>query len=624
MTDGGGNTTQEVKSYAEVIELVEQKRPNEDIVRVYPLDFIIMLRNMGAKILPTFANSIGFNTDGLITAEEFKACLEAMEGLCRFIYLNPQFWTDDRINAEHWRFEGIRVLPGKTNIYRNGKIMGPYRLHILDIDSYKAYEKLKELLESDLFLNTYVTESYKMRDGETFGYHVYWLEEWDDIDDCVSISPDDCKPGAEFEIFTGLKSTQIAGHHREHTSFYYHNVGCKELKNLQFMIRNGLYNKILGLLEGLLQNPEDIAKRRKSQKKNHDPFYGGRDNSDKNYDGDFLNVESHTLTNTQMKTAAMWALPFYGAELDDSIRHYFHFTTAFIATLVRQNITGKSINTVTDLLCELKLSPKYGKGTWHSWCESCILMRKSGGATLGIPTLIKQIQKNPDYADHESASRHVAELLELLNTNKTTDFNFKKDRTSQTKYEIIRQKEHEHDLKLAEERLTEADVDFAFRCAAIESPYDVTSIHQLLYGCLSAFTKTPISHILSSLVPGAGKNHMIRVAIGFIPERYVVLYNRLSDRALFHMSGEMVMRRYDDTGKEIIEPIEGYLTTLNNRLRDLRRKAKRSKTSQDISEIDSIGDEIKGVLEDTQKLIRLDNLIQVFLDTPPEGLWMPA
>ena len=384
---------------------------------------------MGAKILPTKANALAFNTEGLITEEEFKACPEAMGGPTRFIYLNPQFWTDERIKAEHWRFEGIRVLPGKTYIYRNGKISGPYRLYILDIDSYKAYEKLKELLESDLFINTYVTESYKMRDGETFGYHVYWLEDWDDNDDdCVSINPDDCKAGAEFEIFTGLKYTQIAGHHREHTSFYYHNVGCKNLKDLQFMIRNGLYNKILGLLEGLLLNPEDIAKRRKSQKKYHDPFYGGKDNSDKNYDGNFLNAESHTLTNTQIRTAASWALPFYGAELDDSIKHYFHFTTAFVATLVRQNITGKSINYVTEMLCELKPSPKYGKGTWHSWCESCILTWKNGGAIQGIPSLIKQIQKSPDFADQESANKHVTELLELLNANKTSKFNFKKTR----------------------------------------------------------------------------------------------------------------------------------------------------------------------------------------------------
>ena len=307
----GDGPAQEIKSYAETLELVEQKGPNGEVVRVYPLDFILRLRNMGAKILPTRANALHFNTDGLITEEEFKACPEAMGGPTRFIYLNPQFWTDERIKAEHWRFEGIRVLPGKTYIYRNGKISGPYRLYILDIDSYKAYEKLKELLESDLFLNTYVTESYKMRNGETFGYHVYWLEDWDDNDDdCVSIRPDDCKAGAEFEIFTGLKYTQIAGHHREHTSFYYHNVGCKNLKDLQFVIHNGLYNKILDLLKGLLLNPEDIVKRRKSQKKHHDPFYAGKDDSDKNYDENFLNTDTHTLTVSQIRFAAFLGYRF--------------------------------------------------------------------------------------------------------------------------------------------------------------------------------------------------------------------------------------------------------------------------------------------------------------------------
>jgi hypothetical protein len=121
MVDG---SEQEVKSHPEIIELVNQRKPNGETARVYPYDFILSIRNIGAKLLPTKGNAIGFNTDGLISDEEFRACPEAFGGVARYLYLNQNFWTDERIKKEHWRFEGIRVLPGKTYTYLNGKIAG--------------------------------------------------------------------------------------------------------------------------------------------------------------------------------------------------------------------------------------------------------------------------------------------------------------------------------------------------------------------------------------------------------------------------------------------------------------------------------------------------------------------
>ena len=213
--------------------------------------------------------------------------------------MNPEVWTEEKLKKEHWRFEGVRVVPGKTYIYNNGKKFGPYRLYILDTDSFKAYEKIKDLLENDFCLNTYVTESYKITDdGIPFGFHIYWLEDWKEDDDCVNIEPNDCIAGGEFEIMIGTKATQIAGHHREHTDFYYHNVGYRDLKEIKFMIRNGLYNQLMDKLHGLLLNPNEIEKRRKIQKRDKDIFHRGREKRNNNYgdDSEARNVEIHSLT----------------------------------------------------------------------------------------------------------------------------------------------------------------------------------------------------------------------------------------------------------------------------------------------------------------------------------------
>jgi hypothetical protein len=67
MVDSGTTTPQqgEAKSYAGTIELVEVKNQKGQTVRVYSIDFILMLRNLGAKILPTKGNALAFNTEGL-------------------------------------------------------------------------------------------------------------------------------------------------------------------------------------------------------------------------------------------------------------------------------------------------------------------------------------------------------------------------------------------------------------------------------------------------------------------------------------------------------------------------------------------------------------------------------
>ena len=618
MVDG---TTQETKSYAEIIELVEQKNPKGQIIRVYPYDHLLSLRDIGLKIAPIMANAYAFNIKDLISKDDFESCPLAEGGPLKFLYLNPQFWTEERLKEEHWRFEGVRVLPGKTYIYQNGKITGPYRLYILDVDSFRAYEKLKELLETDFFLNTYVTESHKTKDGITFGYHVYWLEDWNEDEDCVNILPEDCKAGGEFEIFTGVKYTQIAGHHREHASFYYHNVGCTKLKGLQLMHRNGLYDKLLSLLKGLLSSPDEIAKKRKAQKKYKDPFYRGRIESDER-DSDFLNADTHTLNGTQIGAAIKWALPFYGAETNDSVKHYYHFSTSFIATLVRLNITGKSIKKIMDTLYDVNPDSKYSKEKWHSWCDSSLLLWKEGGAVYGIPSLIKQVEKNAEFGDQEAASKHVSELLDILNLNKE---NSSENKSSfkvgdATNYEKLRELENAHYKKLSEETITEKQRAFAFNCMFREAPHDTTAILQLIHGCFSAFSNLSISHVLSSLFPGAGKNYLIRLIISYIPENCVVAYHRLSDKALFHIRGQLVFVIHDvESGREIVEPIEGHLNELQKEHRKLQRKNKKSQDESRRQE--ELEDEIKAILSASQNLIDLSYKIQIFLDTPSRTLF---
>ena len=74
------------------------------------------------------------------------------------------------------------------------KRWGPFRLYQLDIDSVGAYNLIKQYLETYLLKYTFVIKSRK-----DYGYHVYWLEDWNDNqDDCITIQGDDCKIDYEF------------------------------------------------------------------------------------------------------------------------------------------------------------------------------------------------------------------------------------------------------------------------------------------------------------------------------------------------------------------------------------------------------------------------------------------
>lgn len=256
----------------EQIEPVEQTAPDGKKVMAYPAYYLILLWLTGMKIVPTYKNSRAFNYDGLCAEEELAQCPGPLKNAMRVIYLNLNFWTIERITKEAWRFEGIRCIPGKTYIRdkQGNKIGNPRRLFILDIDSEDAYRHYKNLLEKEWIPYTYVSKTY-----DEFGYHVYWLEDWADDNDIVTIDYKDCKNLDYFrvEFMVGLAYAQVAGKHRDHldSTFFYHNVGCKIIGRIELAYRPGQYNQLLEISNNVLEL-DQIKERRKLQKKNKDPF----------------------------------------------------------------------------------------------------------------------------------------------------------------------------------------------------------------------------------------------------------------------------------------------------------------------------------------------------------------
>jgi hypothetical protein len=173
-----------------------------------------------------------------------------------------------------------------------------------------------------------------------------------------------------------------------------------------------------------------------------------------------------------------------------------------------------------------------------------------------------------------------------------------------------------------EQRVTSEDIEFVFDTMKKEAPFDEASLRQLFYGCSSAFTKTPLHHNVNSRKTGAGKTYDLMLVVGYYPDRFVLRFIGMSDKALMHEQGIGVIVD-DETGNTIpIDPVinekQMQINELEYRLEDPKLKAAGATYKKQIKELEN---EIKELSANSEKLIDLNNRIIILLDTPQEGLY---
>jgi len=140
---------------------------------------------------------------------------------------------------------------------------------------------------------------------------------------------------------------------------------------------------------------------------------------------------------------------------------------------------------------------------------------------------------------------------------------------------------------------------------------------------LSAYSKNPIN-LLINAPSGVGKNYVMTKVISVFPKADILLLAGMTEKALFHKPGTLVIKN-EITGE--YESIETRLTDIEEQIREKKREEYSFKTSddkvkrQDIRNfIQILEEKKKELLKDSKKLIDLSNKIIIFLDTPPERL----
>jgi DNA polymerase elongation subunit (family B) len=194
------------------------------------------------------------------------------------------------------------------------------------------------------------------------------------------------------------------------------------------------------------------------------------------------------------------------------------------------------------------------------------------------------------------------------------------------------QLELEEDIKLAAEKVTSEDIKFLFSCMKKEAPFDESSIKQLFYGMMTTFTRQPMPHMITSLTAGSGKNYLLELVSKYFPQKYVSPVTRISDKAIFHRNGILVIPSIDpSTGEEITTPlneiIAGFVAdkkALEERLEEEKAKGKGEKKDKElirnlIKKIAALNLEINTFRGQAEKLIDVNKQIILCLDTPPES-----
>ena len=143
--------------------------------------------------------------------------------------------------------------------------------------------------------------------------------------------------------------------------------------------------------------------------------------------------------------------------------------------------------------------------------------------------------------------------------------------------------------------------------------------NQLFITMLSAYSNNPIN-LLINAPSGVGKNYVINKVAELFPENDILSLARMTDKALFHRPGTLVIK--NELGE--YESMEQKIKDIDKQIEDKENEISQTNnqdTKQALrSTIIELKQEEKDLVKDARKLIDLSNKIIIFLDTPSEQL----
>jgi hypothetical protein len=176
---------------------------------------------------------------------------------------------------------------------------------------------------------------------------------------------------------------------------------------------------------------------------------------------------------------------------------------------------------------------------------------------------------------------------------------------------------HHHDIPINNNNPIQFCVDVILK----EARHEDRLVKQLCYTMLSAYTNNPINLAINS-PSGEGKSWDIHKVGDNFPKQDVMFLAGMSDKALFHRTGILVVKN-QESGE--YEPIDDQIAEIDSEIEDKECEIESSKDRNfkqaRQNQIKDLIKQKKELLKDAKKLIDLSHKILVFLDTPRPELF---
>jgi hypothetical protein len=158
-------------------------------------------------------------------------------------------------------------------------------------------------------------------------------------------------------------------------------------------------------------------------------------------------------------------------------------------------------------------------------------------------------------------------------------------------------------MTVKEEQHIENLIQFCFDVILKEAKLEDRLVKQIFYHMLSAYTNNPLNLAINS-PSGEGKNYVLRKVAENFPKEDVMFLTAMSEKALFHRQGTLVVK--NDVGE--YEPIDDRLEQIDSEIEDKEYELKSIAHKNDQkallkSQIKTLEDEKKDLLKDAKKLI---------------------
>ncbi|HEY1247976.1 MAG TPA: hypothetical protein VGE97_03210, partial [Nitrososphaera sp.] len=145
-------------------------------------------------------------------------------------------------------------------------------------------------------------------------------------------------------------------------------------------------------------------------------------------------------------------------------------------------------------------------------------------------------------------------------------------------------------------------------------------VKQAFFGMLSAYTCNPLN-IKAESPSGEGKNYVLGKVAEIFPKQDVIQLAGITDKALFHRAGKLVIKNnangeYEDA-EGLIEEYNSRIESLKSELESCKNKDKKDGLK---AQIKAVEEEKRDLENSTIKLIDVSHKILMVLDTVKPGL----